>query len=103
MRYRRLHPMDRQDWENTVIRVVRISAVAAGAVWLALAASGTSFAQSHHRSLDSVWEPFSMDVSGDTDVSVGSVVNCSRAARICLNGAYQSGNVKDTGNVYING
>jgi hypothetical protein len=74
----------------------RIGAVVAGALGMALAGSGTSFAHGND-----IWPQVFAGVSGttgDTIAKIGNGFSCPRSVKICVNGALRSGNVKNSGN-----
>jgi hypothetical protein len=78
----------------------RIGAVFAGALGIALAGAGPSFAHS-----DDIWPQKFSGVSGKTGgtiVNIGNGFSCPRTVKLCINGPLNSGNLRNSGN-FVNG
>jgi hypothetical protein len=74
----------------------RIGAVVAGALGMALAGAGTSFAHGND-----IWPQVLSAVSGttgDTVVKIGNGFSCPKPVKYCINGPLRSGNTKNSGN-----
>jgi succinate dehydrogenase/fumarate reductase flavoprotein subunit len=84
--------------------VARIGAVVAGAIGMALAGAGTSFAAQPYDVGPDAFSAMSgvSGKTGNTVVDIGNGFSCAKSVEFCINGAVNSGNGSNNGN-FVNG